>query len=143
MSPAEAIRHFGIDPKVALLSHSNFGSSDAAAAQKMREALNLLQQRAPELEVECERAGLGPEVGLHFQPALTGRKACAMSGYRDSMFWASDDEIAAYRERQAKASTPANEQEPVYTSFSYDDEDAQVYVDIREAKPVTLDGFSI
>jgi malate dehydrogenase (oxaloacetate-decarboxylating)(NADP+) len=54
---AEAVRHFGVEPKVALLSHSNFGSSDASTARKMREALRLLTERAPGLEVEGEMHG--------------------------------------------------------------------------------------
>jgi malate dehydrogenase (oxaloacetate-decarboxylating)(NADP+) len=51
---ADALRQFGIDPKVALLSHSNFGSADAPSARKMRQALALLRERAPELVVEGE-----------------------------------------------------------------------------------------
>ena len=51
---AEQIRRFGITPKVALLSHSNFGSGDTASARKMREAVSLLRMRAPDLEVEGE-----------------------------------------------------------------------------------------
>jgi malate dehydrogenase (oxaloacetate-decarboxylating)(NADP+) len=51
---ARAVRLFGVEPKVALLSHSSFGSSDAASARKMREALSLLRERAPGLEVEGE-----------------------------------------------------------------------------------------
>jgi malate dehydrogenase (oxaloacetate-decarboxylating)(NADP+) len=51
---ADAVRHFGIEPKVALLSHSNFGSSDDRSARKMRDALVLIRERAPELEVEGE-----------------------------------------------------------------------------------------
>ncbi|MGF1607942.1 MAG: NADP-dependent malic enzyme [Kiloniellales bacterium] len=54
---ATHLRRFGIEPKVALLSHSNFGSSNAASARKMREALRLLHERAPELEVEGEMHG--------------------------------------------------------------------------------------
>ena len=54
---AEVIRRFGIVPKVALLSHSSFGSMDTASARKMQEALRLLGQRAPELEVEGEMHG--------------------------------------------------------------------------------------
>ncbi|HZS85573.1 MAG TPA: NADP-dependent malic enzyme [Stellaceae bacterium] len=54
---AEAVRHFGVEPKLALLSHSSFGASDAASAQKMREALALIRARAPELEVEGEMHG--------------------------------------------------------------------------------------
>jgi malate dehydrogenase (oxaloacetate-decarboxylating)(NADP+) len=51
---ADALRQFGIDPKVALLSHSNFGSADAPSARKMRQALALLRERAPGLVVEGE-----------------------------------------------------------------------------------------
>jgi malate dehydrogenase (oxaloacetate-decarboxylating)(NADP+) len=54
---AEAVRHFGVEPKVALLSHSNFGSSEAPSARKMRDALALLLERAPDLEVEGEMHG--------------------------------------------------------------------------------------
>ena len=55
---AEEIRRFGIAPKVALLSGSNFGSiEDLPSARKMREALKLITQRAPELEVEGEMHG--------------------------------------------------------------------------------------
>jgi malate dehydrogenase (oxaloacetate-decarboxylating)(NADP+) len=51
---ADAVRRFGIEPKAALLSHSNFGSSDAPSARKMREALSLVHMRAPSLEIEGE-----------------------------------------------------------------------------------------
>jgi len=51
---AEHIRRFGIEPKVALLSHANFGSSDTPSSMKVREALRLLHERHPELEVEGE-----------------------------------------------------------------------------------------
>ncbi|TJY59776.1 NADP-dependent malic enzyme [Sinimarinibacterium sp. CAU 1509] len=54
---AEEIRRFGIEPRAALLSHSNFGSSDSASAQKMRDALALLAEQAPELEVDGEMHG--------------------------------------------------------------------------------------
>jgi malate dehydrogenase (oxaloacetate-decarboxylating)(NADP+) len=54
---AEEVQRFGIAPKVALLSHSNFGNSDAASAQKMRDALAILQKLAPSLEVEGEMHG--------------------------------------------------------------------------------------
>jgi len=54
---AEAVRHFGIEPKLALLSHSSFGSSDSAAARKMREALALIRERAPLIEVDGEMHG--------------------------------------------------------------------------------------
>jgi malate dehydrogenase (oxaloacetate-decarboxylating)(NADP+) len=54
---ADAVRRFGVEPKVALLSHSNFGSSEAPSALKMRHALALLRERAPELEVDGEMHG--------------------------------------------------------------------------------------
>jgi malate dehydrogenase (oxaloacetate-decarboxylating)(NADP+) len=54
---AESVRRFGIEPKVALLSHSNFGSSDYESAAKMREALTMLRKRAPDLEVDGEMHG--------------------------------------------------------------------------------------
>ena len=54
---AEEMRRFGIQPKAALLSHSNFGSSDQPSAVKMRDVLNLLRQNAPWLEVDGEMHG--------------------------------------------------------------------------------------
>jgi malate dehydrogenase (oxaloacetate-decarboxylating)(NADP+) len=51
---AEEVRRFGLPPRVALLSHSNFGTSDAPSARKMRDALALLQERAPDLEIDGE-----------------------------------------------------------------------------------------
>ena len=44
---AEEVRRFGLKPSVALLSHSSFGSADAPSAQKMRDALALIQSQAP------------------------------------------------------------------------------------------------
>jgi malate dehydrogenase (oxaloacetate-decarboxylating)(NADP+) len=54
---AEEVRRFGLTPKVALLSHSNFGSHDDASARKMSRARELLEKTAPELEVEGEMHG--------------------------------------------------------------------------------------
>ncbi len=54
---ASQVRAFGITPKAALLSHSSFGGSNAPSARRMREALALVQQRAPELEVDGEMHG--------------------------------------------------------------------------------------
>ena len=51
---AEEMRRFGIEPKVALLSHSSFGGSDEPSARKMRAALALVRAAEPELEVEGE-----------------------------------------------------------------------------------------
>ena len=54
---AEEMRRFGLQPKVALLSHSNFGTSQQASAIKMRETLALLKKKAPWLEVDGEMHG--------------------------------------------------------------------------------------
>jgi malate dehydrogenase (oxaloacetate-decarboxylating)(NADP+) len=54
---AEEVQRFGILPKIALLSHSNFGSSRHGSAQKMSKAREILEQRAPQLEVEGEMHG--------------------------------------------------------------------------------------
>ena len=51
---AEQVARFGMTPRVALLSHSSFGSSDAPAARKMRAALALIKAGAPDLEVDGE-----------------------------------------------------------------------------------------
>jgi malate dehydrogenase (oxaloacetate-decarboxylating)(NADP+) len=54
---AEQLRAFGLVPKVALLSHSNFGTSNAPSALKMRACLALLRGRRPDLEVDGEMQG--------------------------------------------------------------------------------------
>jgi malate dehydrogenase (oxaloacetate-decarboxylating)(NADP+) len=54
---AEEVKRFGIVPKVALLSHSNFGTSNAPSAQKTRDVLALLRERVPKLEVDGEMHG--------------------------------------------------------------------------------------
>ena len=51
---ADVVRNFGVVPKVALLSHSSFGSSNSESARKMRRALALIRKSAPELEVDGE-----------------------------------------------------------------------------------------
>ena len=54
---AEEMMRFGLKPKAALLSHSNFGSSDQPSALKMRRTLQLLREQAPWLEVDGEMHG--------------------------------------------------------------------------------------
>ncbi len=54
---AEEVRRFGLTPKVALLSHSNFGSVHSPSAQKMAQARRLIEIRAPGLEVDGEMHG--------------------------------------------------------------------------------------
>jgi malate dehydrogenase (oxaloacetate-decarboxylating)(NADP+) len=71
MLAADEIRRFGLAPKVALLSHSSFGTSDAPSAQKMRIALREIRARMPDLEVEGEMHGdaaLSEEVRLKAFP---------------------------------------------------------------------------
>ena len=54
---AEEVRRFGLPPKVAFLSHSNYGSSSRASAHKMRVARDLFKQMAPEVECDGEMQG--------------------------------------------------------------------------------------
>ncbi|HET9580289.1 MAG TPA: NADP-dependent malic enzyme, partial [Usitatibacter sp.] len=54
---ADEIRRFGLAPKAALLSHSHFGTSDAASAVKMREALALINHQRPDIEIDGEMHG--------------------------------------------------------------------------------------
>ena len=68
---AEEVRRFGIKPRVALLSHSNFGSSNAESAQKMRAARLLILDAAPDLEVEGEMqadVAVSPEIRQRIFP---------------------------------------------------------------------------
>jgi malate dehydrogenase (oxaloacetate-decarboxylating)(NADP+) len=57
MMAADEMKRLGFKPKVALLSHSNFGSSNEPSAVKMRQTLALLQQAAPWMEVDGEMHG--------------------------------------------------------------------------------------
>jgi malate dehydrogenase (oxaloacetate-decarboxylating)(NADP+) len=54
---AAHVRRFGIEPKIALLSHSNFGSYDTESARKMRRATEILKAQHPNLEVDGEMQG--------------------------------------------------------------------------------------
>jgi malate dehydrogenase (oxaloacetate-decarboxylating)(NADP+) len=74
MLAAAEIRRFGIAPKAALLSASNFGSADCSSGAKMREALAILRHQAPDLEVDGEMHGdaaLSPEVRARVMPQST------------------------------------------------------------------------
>jgi malate dehydrogenase (oxaloacetate-decarboxylating)(NADP+) len=51
---AHHVRRFGVTPRIALISHSDFGSADTPSALKMRRALAILRERAPDLEVDGE-----------------------------------------------------------------------------------------
>jgi malate dehydrogenase (oxaloacetate-decarboxylating)(NADP+) len=71
---AQKIKRFGITPKAALLSHSNFGSSNQPSALKMRQTLAILRETAPWLEVDGEMHGdlaLDAEARKAFMPSST------------------------------------------------------------------------
>jgi malate dehydrogenase (oxaloacetate-decarboxylating)(NADP+) len=75
---AEEVQRFGIVPRVALLSHSSFGSSNSASSLKMRKALELIQQRLPKLEIDGEMhadAAISDEIRQRVMPGslLKGR----------------------------------------------------------------------
>ncbi|GAB2916557.1 NADP-dependent malic enzyme [Paralcaligenes sp. KSB-10] len=57
LAAAAEMRRLNVEPKVALLSRSNFGSGSSASGKKMREALELIRERAPELEIDGEMHG--------------------------------------------------------------------------------------
>ncbi len=57
VAAAEEMRRLNLEPKAALLSRSNFGSERCAASEKMRQALALIREAAPELEVDGEMHG--------------------------------------------------------------------------------------
>jgi malate dehydrogenase (oxaloacetate-decarboxylating)(NADP+) len=61
---AQRVRRFGLVPRIALLSHSNFGASHSPSARKMRAALTLVQKKVPELIVDGE---------MHADAALSHR----------------------------------------------------------------------
>ncbi|MDH3581039.1 MAG: NADP-dependent malic enzyme [Hyphomicrobiales bacterium] len=54
---ANHVQRFGIIPRIALLSHSNFGSADTKTARRMRRAVEILRETAPDLEVDGEMHG--------------------------------------------------------------------------------------
>jgi malate dehydrogenase (oxaloacetate-decarboxylating)(NADP+) len=71
---AEEMLRFGLQPKAALLSHSNFGSSDEPSAVKMRRTLELLREQAPWLEADGEMHGdvaLDPDARRAIMPSST------------------------------------------------------------------------
>ncbi|STI16507.1 NADP-dependent malic enzyme [Escherichia coli] len=80
---AETVRRFGIEPRVALLSHSNFGSSDCPSSSKMRQALELVRDRAPDLMIDGEMHGDAALGGSDSQRPYAGQpfeRFCQYSG---------------------------------------------------------------
>ncbi len=68
---AEEVRRFGVAPKVALLSHSNFGTDDSPSALKMNRALDAIERIAPDLEIDGEMHGdaaLSEAIRTHVHP---------------------------------------------------------------------------
>jgi malate dehydrogenase (oxaloacetate-decarboxylating)(NADP+) len=57
MLASEEVRRFGITPKVALVSHSSFGTGNTVSSRKMRDALDLIRRRNPQLEIDGEMHG--------------------------------------------------------------------------------------
>ena len=75
---ATEMQRFGVEPNIALLSHSSFGSAESPTAEKMRRALQLLHARHPELQVEGEMHGdaaLDGELRMHIFPNARMREA--------------------------------------------------------------------
>jgi malate dehydrogenase (oxaloacetate-decarboxylating)(NADP+) len=71
---AEEMRRIGIEPRVALLSHSNFGGSNTASAEKMRRTLALVRAKRPDLNIDGEMHGdvaLDPELRASIMPHST------------------------------------------------------------------------
>ena len=71
---AQAFRTFGVEPRVALLSHSNFGSSTSVSARKMRTARDLLRRACPDLKCDGEMHGdaaLAPDIRARVHPEST------------------------------------------------------------------------
>ncbi len=76
LAAAEVVRRFGLTPRVALVSHSNFGSRDTPSSLRVREALARVRERAPELEVDGEMhadAALSQEIRDRILPTSTLR----------------------------------------------------------------------
>ena len=68
---AEEVRRFGIEPKVAMLSHSNFGASQSLSARKMAEATRLFRASTPEVAADGEMHGdgaLSEDIRKKFDP---------------------------------------------------------------------------
>ena len=73
---AKEIERFGMKPRAALLSHSNFGSHDTASARKMAEAKQILNEIAPNLEVDGEMKG-----GMALNPSVRDKtNKCSLTG---------------------------------------------------------------
>ena len=74
IAAAAEMRKLGLEPRAALISHSNFGSSQSPSAQKMRQALALLRERAPDMNVDGEMHGdvaLDPSMRAQILPDST------------------------------------------------------------------------
>ena len=74
----DLVKRFGIEPKVALLSHSNFGTSNAASARKVRQAGEMLRDSYPKLQIDGEMhvlSALNPKLRktIYSQSTLHGR----------------------------------------------------------------------
>ena len=71
MMASEVVKRFGLTAKIALLSHSNFGTDNSPSALKMSKARDLLEEKHPELELDGEMHGdaaLSEEIRNHLNP---------------------------------------------------------------------------
>jgi malate dehydrogenase (oxaloacetate-decarboxylating)(NADP+) len=74
IASAGHVRRFGVTPKIALISHSDFGSADTPSALKMRKALEILRHRAPDLEVDGEMQADTALSGMARERVLTSSR---------------------------------------------------------------------
>jgi len=73
---AKEIERFGMKPRAALLSHSNFGSHDTTSARKMAKAKKIIEEIAPEIEVDGEMKG-----GMALNPSVRNKSdKCSLTG---------------------------------------------------------------
>ena len=102
---AEALRRIGVEPKVALLSHSNFGTSNLPSAVKMREALALIRERAPELEIDGEMHGdtaLDSQYRERWMPRSTCCSAATRVRRPETSRWSRTPRALSLRRRAAR-----------------------------------------
>jgi malate dehydrogenase (oxaloacetate-decarboxylating)(NADP+) len=83
---AEAVGGFGLTPKAALLSHSNFGASDSDSARKMRRALGLIRARMPGLEVDGEMHADAALVAAIRARAVPDTRCCSRCRWSPTTF---------------------------------------------------------
>jgi malate dehydrogenase (oxaloacetate-decarboxylating)(NADP+) len=153
---AEKVRMFGLTPKVALLSHSSFGSYQDKSARKMKKTLKILRQRAPELEVDGEMTGemaLNEEYRKRLFPSssLTGQANLMVAPDLNSAHIAFGlakiignavgvGPLLLGAGRPAHVMTPAATSRRIMNMTAIAVVDAQIYARSRLQKPVSTGG---